>query len=123
MFISSHLLDEVEKTCDVAAIIDGGRVIAQGPIDELVGGGAGELLVECDDVERALPAAGRRPRRARAAHRARRAADAAAARRSTAGEINARLVGAGVVVTRLEPVRHSLEERFLEMTTRLEVAA
>jgi hypothetical protein len=26
-------------------------------------------------------------------------------------------------VTRLEPVRHSLEERFLEMTTRLEVAA
>jgi hypothetical protein len=40
-----------------------------------------------------------------------------------AGEINSRLVGAGVVVTRLEPVRHSLEERFLEMTTRLEVAA
>ncbi len=39
VFVSSHLLDEVEKTCDVAAIIDGGRVIAQGPIDELVGGG------------------------------------------------------------------------------------
>ena len=32
-------------------------------------------------------------------------------------------VGAGVVVSRLEPVRHTLEERFLEMTTRLEVAA
>jgi hypothetical protein len=40
-----------------------------------------------------------------------------------AGEINARLVGAGLVVARLEPARHSLEERFLEMTTRLEVAA
>jgi hypothetical protein len=40
-----------------------------------------------------------------------------------AGAINSRLVNAGVVVTRLEPVRHSLEERFLEMTTRLEVAA
>ena len=40
-----------------------------------------------------------------------------------AGEINARLVGAGVSVTRLEPVRQTLEERFLEMTTRLEVAA
>ena len=40
-----------------------------------------------------------------------------------AGDINARLVTAGVSVTRLEPVRHSLEERFLEMTTRLEVAA
>ncbi|MBV8217351.1 MAG: hypothetical protein JO325_02715, partial [Solirubrobacterales bacterium] len=40
-----------------------------------------------------------------------------------AGEINSRLVAAGVVVTRLEPVRQSLEHRFLEMTTRLEVAA
>ena len=43
--------------------------------------------------------------------------------RDHAGEINARLVGAGLVVARLEPARHSLEERFLEMTTRLEVAA
>ena len=43
--------------------------------------------------------------------------------REQAGEINARLVDAGLVVTRLEPARHSLEERFLEMTTRLEVAA
>jgi ABC-2 type transport system ATP-binding protein len=32
VFISSHLLDEVEKTCDLAAIIDRGRVIAEGPI-------------------------------------------------------------------------------------------
>jgi hypothetical protein len=37
-----------------------------------------------------------------------------------AGEINSRLVSAGVTVSRLEPRRHSLEERFLEMTTRLE---
>ena len=54
VFISSHLLDEVEKTCDVAAIIDRGRVIAQGRIDDLVADGAGELIVECDDAERAL---------------------------------------------------------------------
>ena len=35
VFLSSHLLDEVEKTCDAAAVIDRGRIIAQGPIDEL----------------------------------------------------------------------------------------
>ena len=35
MLLSSHLLDEVEKTCDVAAIVDNGRVIAQGTIAEL----------------------------------------------------------------------------------------
>jgi ABC-2 type transport system ATP-binding protein len=54
VFISSHLLDEVEKTCDVAAIIDGGRVIAQGRIEELVADEAGELVLECDDPGRAL---------------------------------------------------------------------
>jgi hypothetical protein len=43
--------------------------------------------------------------------------------RAQAGEINSRLVAAGLVVTRLEPARRSLEERFLEMTTRLEAAA
>jgi hypothetical protein len=38
----------------------------------------------------------------------------------TAAEVNALLVRAGVGVTRLEPVRHSLEQRFLEITSRLD---
>jgi ABC-2 type transport system ATP-binding protein len=122
VFISSHLLDEVEKTCDVAAIIDRGRVIAQGSIEELVAGGGGELIVECDDAERALVllAGERTVRDLRQEHGVLRMKLGAP---EQAGEVNARLVGAGVTVTRLEPVRHSLEERFLEMTTRLEVAA
>ena len=122
VFISSHLLDEVEKTCDVAAIIDRGRVIAQGPIGELVADGAGELIVECDDVERAL---GLLARELTVRELRREPAGLRMKLRGPeqAGEINARLVRAGVVVTRLEPVRHTLEERFLEMTTRLEVAA
>ena len=40
VFISSHLLDEVEKTCDAAAIVDRGRVIVQGPIAELARAGS-----------------------------------------------------------------------------------
>jgi len=39
VWLSSHLLDEVEKTCDVAAIVDRGHVVAQGTIAELTGGG------------------------------------------------------------------------------------
>ena len=35
VLLSSHLLDEVEKTCDLAAIVDNGRVVAQGTIAEL----------------------------------------------------------------------------------------
>src|SRR3954471_21802079 len=33
--LSSHLLDEVEKICDAVAIVDYGRVVAQGTIDEI----------------------------------------------------------------------------------------
>jgi len=122
VFISSHLLDEIEKTCDAAAIIDRGRVIAEGPIEELVAGGAGELIVECDDAERALALLAGEP----SVRDLRREASGLRMKLrgpEQAGEINAQLVQAGVVVTRLEPVRQSLEERFLEMTTRLEVAA
>jgi ABC-2 type transport system ATP-binding protein len=122
VFISSHLLDEVEKTCDVAAIIDRGRVIAQGPIAELVADASGELVIECDNLERAAALLANDPavRDLRREHGALRMTLAA---REQAAEINSRLVSAGVAVMRLEPTRQSLEERFLEMTTRLEVAA
>ena len=40
VFLSSHLLDEVEKICDAAAIVDRGRIVTQGPIAELAEGGA-----------------------------------------------------------------------------------
>jgi hypothetical protein len=38
-------------------------------------------------------------------------------------DLNRTLVEAGLNVTRLEPARASLEQRFLEITTRLENAA
>ena len=38
VFLSSHLLDEVERTCDMVAIVDQGRVVRQGPIAEIAGG-------------------------------------------------------------------------------------
>src|SRR6202035_317935 len=48
--LSSHLLDEVERTCDAVAIVDHGRVIRQGPIDELIRG-AGTMVVQVDCAE------------------------------------------------------------------------
>ena len=57
--LSSHLLDEVERTCDAVAIVDRGRVVRQGPIDELIrGAGDRSLQVDCAD-----------PARPRATHR------------------------------------------------------
>jgi ABC-2 type transport system ATP-binding protein len=51
--LSSHLLDEVERTCDAVAIVDRGKVIRQGAISELLAGSAFELQIECSTPERA----------------------------------------------------------------------
>ena len=38
VFLNSHLLSEVEQICHRVAIVDRGRVVAQGTLDELLGG-------------------------------------------------------------------------------------
>jgi ABC-2 type transport system ATP-binding protein len=122
VFISSHLLDEVEKTCDAAAIVDRGRIITQGAIADLADGGTArhELIVGVGDAELALSTLGGSPlvaeaRRSDEGLRVVLAGDA-----QSAAAVNAALVHAGVAVTRLEPVRHSLEQRFLQVTSRLD---
>jgi ABC-2 type transport system ATP-binding protein len=124
VFISSHLLDEVEKICDAAAIVDRGKVVSQGAIAELAGGGAREeLIVGVDDAARALGVLGG-SELALEAHRSDEGLRVVlAGGPQTAAQINAALVTAGVGVMRLEPVRHSLEQRFLEITARLDAPA
>jgi ABC-2 type transport system ATP-binding protein len=119
--LSSHLLDEVEKTCDHVAIVDGGTIVAQGSIAELRGDGH-VVLVEADDPVRARRVLTESPAVERVvddgAVLAVSILDAAAV-----PDLNRRLVEAGVAVRRLELHQASLEQRFLEITTRLENAA
>jgi ABC-2 type transport system ATP-binding protein len=119
--LSSHLLDEVEKTCDHVAIVDQGRIVAQGSIAELRGDGH-VLLVETDDASRARPVL--------AAHPAVEGVSddgsglvVSLLDLAAVADLNRRLVEAGIGVGRLEPQQASLEQRFLEITTRLENAA
>ena len=62
MLVSSHQLAEVQLTCDSVAIVDRGRTIAAGPVDEVLRlGGSTGLLVRVDDLAHgsaALAAAG-----------------------------------------------------------------
>ena len=51
--LSSHLLDEVERTCDAVAIVDRGKVIRQGAITDLLAGSSFVVEVECSDPSRA----------------------------------------------------------------------
>ncbi len=124
IFLSSHLLDEVEKICDAVAIVDHGKIVTQGPIAELAGGGEGarhELIVGVDDPEVALSTLAAERQLVRDVHRSDDGLRVVlAGEPPTAAAVNAALVRAGVGVLRLEPVRHSLERRFLEVTSRLE---
>jgi ABC-2 type transport system ATP-binding protein len=115
--LSSHLLDEVEKTCDAIAIVDRGRVVVQGPIGELTGAASTVLLATSDDLRAQALLAGAEVEPVEGGLRV-----GIEDERSIAA-LNRRLVEAGVDVHRLEPERVSLERRFLEITSRLEAAA
>jgi ABC-2 type transport system ATP-binding protein len=121
VFLSSHLLDEVERICDHAAIVDRGKVVMQGSIADLAGTGAGtELILAVDDPQRAIEVLDGLDT-VRSAHRSDEGLRVLlSGEERTAAEVNAALVTAGIGVMRLEPVRRGLERRFLEITTRLE---
>jgi ABC-2 type transport system ATP-binding protein len=126
VLLSSHLLDEVEKICDAVAIVDRGRVVMQGSIAELAAGGEQSILIATSDEERAgvvladhRAVASAAPAADGIRVRFRTDVDAEAA----ADDIGRRLVLAGLAIRRFEPARASLEQRFLEITSRLEEAA
>jgi len=50
VFLNSHLLSEVEQVCDRVAIVDRGKVVAEGTLDELLGGDTVRIRVV--DLER-----------------------------------------------------------------------
>jgi ABC-2 type transport system ATP-binding protein len=122
VMLSSHLLDEVERTCDAVAIVDHGQVIRQGPIGELIRGAGGSTVqVDCAEPDRAARLIGE----AGIAVDTARTDDGltvtlpAGASREVVADVNRRLVGAGIAVYGLAEVHKSLEDWFLSVTSRL----
>ena len=65
VFVSSHLLSEVQHMCDRVAILARGRLVTTGSVDEVLAGGqAGELVVRLDDPDGGMRALGARGIRA-----------------------------------------------------------
>ena len=132
VFVSSHLLAEVEQVCSHVGVMSAGRLVAQGTLDELRAVGESRVLVRTPDAERAravLGGLGLRVDEVSAGHAATvegggsRPTDAAAdvtvtaALDATAPEVIVEaLVADGVRVRGFEVERTSLEQRFVELT-------
>jgi ABC-2 type transport system ATP-binding protein len=119
--LSSHLLDEVERTCDAVAIVDRGSVIRQGSISELLAGTAVTLQVECSEPGRAVDLVrAAHPTLAVTADDGGMSIDlAAGTQRDVVASIARVLVDGSISLYRLQTMQTSLESWFLEVTSRL----
>ena len=119
--LSSHLLDEVQRTCDAVAIVDRGNIIRQGPIAELLAGTSLTLRVDCSEPERArsLLTGTNLAATIDVAAAGLAITLPAATSRDVFAEVARVLVTGGIAVYRLEPVQASLESWFLQVTSRL----
>ncbi len=124
VFVSSHLLAEVEQICTHAAIMSAGRLVAQGPLAELRQAGETRIRLLTPDAGTAsevLLRLGMSPERSPEARTPEPDGDvltaaAAASRLAAPEDIVAELVAAGVRVRGFSVERESLEERFVALT-------
>jgi ABC-2 type transport system ATP-binding protein len=125
IFVSSHLLAEVEAMCDRVGVMAQGRLVAEGPPSSLRGV-ADRVRVEVDDVGRAaqviagIEGVTISTETTRADAQETSAVGTGIVRVTLAGGVtpavvNAALVGADIAVHALVPERSSLEDVFLEL--------
>ena len=109
VFVSSHLLAEIEQMSTRVGVLDRGRLVLQEDLATLRAD-TGRVRVRTPD-----PAAAVALLDGRVEHRA---DDELWVRHDDPAELNARLVAADVRVTELTPVRHTLEEIVLAASER-----
>jgi ABC-2 type transport system ATP-binding protein len=113
VFISSHVLAEVQHTCDRVAIVDRGRLVRLAPVAELLSDG-GEFAVRLDGADAALALVRREAWGATA-----RLEDGALISASPTGhgrDLLRFLAGAGIWADTIDRHQRSLEEVFLGLT-------
>ncbi|HEX8193970.1 MAG TPA: ABC transporter ATP-binding protein [Allosphingosinicella sp.] len=110
VFLSSHLLHEVQQVCDRVAIISKGEIVRESTIEDLLRQDDG-LRIEAGPSDVAEAALASR-------WAVERDGDALIVRatRAEAPEVVRRLVGAGADLFRLAPEQRNLEEVFLSIT-------
>lgn len=110
VLLSSHILSEVQAIADRIVVINQGRIVAQGDVAQMTGDAQGRVKVESPDrnaLGSALVGAGF-------------AVDGAPdglVVTASASEVAQLALDQRILVTRLEPLRHNLEEVFFSLTS------
>jgi ABC-2 type transport system ATP-binding protein len=107
IFLSSHLLGEVELLCTRVGVLDGGRLVLQEDLAVLQAP-TGRIVVDSPDAARAAVLLNGRVEASEGSRLVVRHDDPAA--------LNARLVAEGIRVTEMAAQRRSLEEVVLDIT-------
>jgi len=108
VFLSSHLLAEIEALCTRVGVLDRGRLVAQDELSALQAP-TGRMQVQTPDVAAAGRLLGPRLELVEA--------DSLLVRCDDPAALNAELVGAGLRVRGLQPERRTLEDAVLELTS------
>ena len=107
VFLSSHLLAEVEQLCTRVGVLDGGRLVLQDDLAALRAP-TGRIVLDTPDADQAAALLDGRVEHRDGQRLLVRCEDAAA--------VNARLVGAGLRVSSIGPQQRTLEEIVLSVT-------
>ncbi|MFF2844836.1 ATP-binding cassette domain-containing protein [Streptomyces sp. NPDC058001] len=113
VFLSSHLLDEIEQVCTHAAVMARGRLITQGPVADLAAHARGRLVVMTPDPADAVRVLKEQGLTDVVATEDRVTAEPPDGELS---ELTAALVTAGVRVRGFTVERASLEDAFVQLT-------
>src|SRR3954447_4056433 len=109
VLLSSHLLGEVEHTVDRLLVIGGGRIVADGPVAELLG--ADGTAVRAADPTALTPA-----RRAAGFPVQHASGGALVGEGAEPVAVGAVAASAGIALTDLRPVQRGLEDLFFQLT-------
>jgi ABC-2 type transport system ATP-binding protein len=117
VFVSSHLLSEIEQTCDRVGIVDRGRIVSVGRVEELLAVGGSHYTVKvpggADARDRAVAVLGAQGWTVALDDDGDAVVDVEPER---AHEITRLLASEGLYISELTPVTRTLEEAFLAIT-------
>jgi ABC-2 type transport system ATP-binding protein len=119
VFVSSHLLAEIQQICEHLVVIETGRLLFQGDVEELLAARAPELIVRTEsrvEARRLLLLVSNTGRSARIVGDNESTTLEIAADCKWAGDLNRLAMAGGITLVHLAERRSTLEEAFFEIT-------